>query len=105
MIDWNRVAELKEEVGEDDFAEVIEMFFEEVSEVLDNLSPGSLENLRGDLHFLKGSALNIGLDEVSRLCRDAETGLRDRPGQIVDVSVIRAAFEASKSFFESSAPT
>lgn len=27
MIDWDRVEELRHEVGEDDFAEVVELFF------------------------------------------------------------------------------
>jgi histidine phosphotransfer protein HptB len=33
MIDWQRVAELKSEVGEEAFAEVVEIFLEEVDEV------------------------------------------------------------------------
>ena len=32
MIDWNRVAALREEVGAEDFDEVVELFLQEVDE-------------------------------------------------------------------------
>ena len=34
MIDWERVAELKDEVGDDDFAEIADLFLAEVEEQL-----------------------------------------------------------------------
>ena len=37
MIDWGRIEELRTEVGEDDFAEVIEMFLDEASEVIERI--------------------------------------------------------------------
>jgi hypothetical protein len=59
MIDWARVNELKNDLGAGDFGEIIDLFLEEVEEVIDRLrrfpDPGSLEQ---ELHFLKGSALN-----------------------------------------------
>ena len=68
MIDWERVADLRSEVGEDDFFEVVDMFLEEVEEVIDRLTsspePARFED---DLHFLKGSALNLGFRHFSAL--------------------------------------
>ena len=101
MIDWSRVSELKEEVGEEGFAEVIQMFFEEVEEVLDVLDPKDTAGLASHLHFLKGSALNIGLNEVNRLCQNAEANLRGGINQLIETEAIRSAFEISKAEFSS----
>ncbi|MEO0917385.1 MAG: Hpt domain-containing protein [Pseudomonadota bacterium] len=92
-----RISELKEEVGEDDFAEVIGIFFEEVEEVLEELPTSNGERLAEKLHFLKGSALNLGLDAVGNLCRDAETRLRSDPSNLPNIAEILAIYEASKA--------
>ena len=101
MIDWQRVDELRGEVGEKDFAEVLEMFFDEVAEVLGGLGNGGVEATRRDLHFLKGSAMNIGLSEVSSLCRNCEVSLAENPDGDVDLGAIGRAFLASKDAIES----
>ena len=55
MISWERVNELRNEIGAEDFQEVVELFLEEVEEVIERLrqtpDPTSYE---ADLHFLKG---------------------------------------------------
>jgi len=38
MIDWDRVRDLKAEIGETDFLEVAAMFVQEADEVIDRLS-------------------------------------------------------------------
>ena len=101
MIDWHRVDELRGEVGEEDFAEVLDMFFEEVAEVLGGLGNGGAEATRRDLHFLKGSAMNIGLSEVGSLCRNCEVSLAENPGEDVDLGAIQRAFVVSKDLIES----
>lgn len=73
MICWNRVNELKEEIGEEDFAEVADVFLEEVEEVILRLKANPVpEKLEEDLHFLKGSALNLGFSALSKLCQAGE---------------------------------
>lgn len=37
MINWKRVNELRDEIGPEDFAEVVELFLEEVEQVIDKL--------------------------------------------------------------------
>lgn len=101
MIDWDRISELRNEVGEDDFAEVLVIFFDEVADVLEGLENGSIDAKRRDLHFLKGSAMNIGLADVSALCRCCESALAANPDEAVDLSPIRTAFLASKEIIES----
>ena len=54
MIDWARVRELKDEVGADAFDEVVELFLEEVEEVIVRLQGGDRSQLE------TGSALSQG---------------------------------------------
>jgi len=96
MIDWNRVNELRTEVGKEDFGDVLDMFFDEVAEVLVGLGNGGSEATKRDLHFLKGSAMNIGLAEVSALCLNFELALIADPDGAVDLNAIRRTFQASK---------
>ena len=69
MIDWSRVNELKGEIGEDGFAEVVELFLDEVETAIARLSPDSpARKLETDMHFLKGSAWNLGFVEFGAVC-------------------------------------
>lgn len=73
MIDWARVADLRGEVGTDGFEEVVLLFLEETDETIRRLAEaGTAEGLEEMLHFLKGSALNLGFTAVSRLCEEGE---------------------------------
>lgn len=83
MIDWSRVSELHEEVGDDALGEVLELFTSEVDEGLARLAQASSPKaIAAEFHFLKGAALNLGLDEVARLCAQGETGaLAGRPSE------------------------
>ncbi len=96
MINEARIRELTEEVGEDDLVEVIELFCEEVEEVLNALDATTAAEMPSRLHFLKGSALNLGLDYVSELCRIEETKLKTDPASQADIAAIRSAYATSK---------
>jgi HPt (histidine-containing phosphotransfer) domain-containing protein len=75
VIDWARVSELHEEVGDDALEEVLELFASEVDEGLVRLRAAtSPKALAAEFHFLKGAALNLGLDEIARLCALGESG-------------------------------
>lgn len=92
MIDWIRIRQLRSEIGEDGFAEVLDIFLDEVAETLTDLVnlPEGPDRL-ARLHFLKGSALNLGFQELANLCRTAEADQSAvSPQQIV------AAFDAAK---------
>lgn len=97
MLNLARIDELKSEVGEDDFAEVVGLFCEEVEEVLDELTTIAKDTLPQKLHFLKGSALNIGMDHVGELCRVEELRLLSEPTATPDTDAIRTAYMASKA--------
>ncbi|MFZ8873495.1 MAG: Hpt domain-containing protein [Paracoccaceae bacterium] len=71
MIDWIRIDELRDEVGQDDFGDIVGVFFEEVQEALENLRRAdTVVTLLGQLHFLQGSALNLGFSNFAAICRN-----------------------------------
>lgn len=96
MIDWTRVAELRTEIGDEDFAEVVTLFLEEADEAVQGLAGcQAARALESTLHFLKGSALNLGFQTLARLCQDGER--RAAAGEAgIDVSAIASAYESSK---------
>ncbi len=99
MIDWDRVKDLKAELGQEDFAEVAVMFMEEADEVIARLTGAAgADVLEQDLHFLKGAALNLGFAQLASLCQDGErraaAGLTD-----VDLGPVRASYAVSRQAF------
>ncbi|WP_322867234.1 hypothetical protein U5922_014250 [Aquicoccus sp. G2-2] len=40
MIDWRKVTELRDEIGEEDFAEVVDLFLAEIDEAIGQLCRG-----------------------------------------------------------------
>lgn len=101
MINWDRVNELREEIGPEDFAEIVELFLEEVEQVVGKLRERpDLATLGEDLHFLKGSALNLGFQSFSGLCQSGETASAEGRAIDVDISEILSTYEASKDVFQ-----
>ena len=100
MIDWERVDELRDEVGADEFGEVVDIFLEEVDEVIDRLrqspDPASYE---ADMHFLKGSALNLGFAALAALCSEGERQAATGEATGVDVGAVIESYGASKAEF------
>ncbi|MGH1330109.1 MAG: Hpt domain-containing protein [Paracoccaceae bacterium] len=100
MIDWIRVNELRSEVGVEDFNEVVLLFLEEVDEVIEELKaapdPAQYEE---QLHFLKGSALNLGFAHFSALCQIGETQAAQGQLEAVQLPEILAAFDLSRMQF------
>lgn len=96
MIDRARIDELRAEVGAEDLTEVVQLFCEEVEETLGRIIGHPSPSLAEDLHFLKGSALNIGMTELGALCQTAEKSLREDPAGSPDLAAIAAAFRKAR---------
>lgn len=100
MIDWERMAELRGEIGAEGFSEVVGLFLEEVEAVVMRLGnrpdPSRFEE---DLHFLKGSAWNLGFAAFGALCQDGERMAAAGVAAKVDIAAILACYTASKSAF------
>lgn len=100
MIDWSRLAELREEIGADDLADVVALFLDEADEVVAGISGGLPDSgLEGQLHFLKGSALNLGLSDLAAICQEGERQSAQGLGATVDRAAIVSIYQTSKTAF------
>ena len=72
MIDWERVIELRDEVGADEFEPVLELFIDEVEHLVMQLTADDPAQLERYLHFLKGSAWNLGFADFGTRCGEIE---------------------------------
>jgi histidine phosphotransfer protein HptB len=97
MIDWKRVEELREEIGADGFAEVAAMFLDEAEGAVQTLLSGLPEaEIEGQLHFLKGSALNLGLSQLAAICQEGERKAAAGLGREVEMTQVAAIYHASR---------
>lgn len=100
MIDWNRIKALRDDIGEEDFPDVVDIFIEEVTEMIEKLRRShKLENLGEDLHALKGSALNLGFKSFAQLCQAGETAAANGDTALIDLPPILACYDSSKDMF------
>lgn len=100
MIDWNRIKQLRDEIGEEDFPEVVEIFIEEVSEMIASLRTApNLDTLGDDLHALKGSALNLGFSTFAEMCQSGETRAANGRAQEIVLEPILRCYDDSKDVF------
>ena len=106
MIDWTRVTALRDEVGAEDFEEVVELFIEEVDEVVTRLrsapDPATFEE---DLHFLKGSAMNLGFSEFAALCEAGEQAAAGGHADGIDIAAVLTSYDMSRNTFLSERAT
>lgn len=96
MIDWDRVAELRAEIGVDGFVEVVDLFLSEADAVILRLRPSmDRKALESDCHFLKGAALNLGFKTLAAHCQLRET--QAALGQDVDdLTAVHDCYHASR---------
>lgn len=98
MIDWKRVEELKEEIGADGFVEVVDMFLDEAEGAVRALMAGlPADAVEGQLHFLKGSALNLGLSDLAAICQEGERKAATGQGAGVDTAQVAAIWRAARA--------
>ncbi len=106
MINWNRVTELRDEIGAEDFAEITDLFLAEVEEVIEKLrTTPDLGSLGEDLHFLKGCALNLGFQSFSEHCQTGETLSGEGLAATVEIPIIITCYDESKANFLASLET
>jgi len=99
VINWVRIEELKDDIGAEDISDIVDLFLDEVEEVIERLRDGrQMASIEQDLHFLKGSALNLGFDRMGALCskgeKQAAIGKADVP-----INQIIAVYDSSKIEF------
>lgn len=102
MIDWDRFNELRTDIGEEDFAEVAELFTEEMSEMLGNLARRPNTATADDFHFLRGSALNLGFIDLAKACLERENTVKS--GALPEVASLLEVFEESFAELQKAQP-
>lgn len=90
LIDTCRLAELRDEIGAGELGEVVAIFLDETDQVVARLRTGRAADPAADLHFLKGSALNLGLAAFAGFCHEGE----QRAG--ADGKELASLYQASK---------
>lgn len=100
MIDWSQVKSLRNDVGHDEFDEIVELFLEEVEGIVEKLRERpNRADLENDLHSLKGSALNLGFASFSEMCQHGEKLSAKGKVEDVDLTGIVACFDSSRAKF------
>lgn len=99
MINWDKVNELREDIGAEDFEEIIEVFLDEVEEELASLTTKPKSDLGASMHFLKGSALNLGFQDFSEKCRIGEVFAAEGKAHDIDLSDLQSCYATSKQMF------
>ena len=94
MINWNKADELREDIGVDDFGEIVEVFLQEVEEELAALTDKPVTGLPASMHFLKGSALNLGFENFAEKCRQGAQAASQ-----IEISELLSCYDASKKQF------
>ncbi len=94
MINWARVAELKSDMGAEGFDEVVELFMTEIEEALTEMARHFPDSVKNDLHFLKGSAANIGFEQLRAYCLEGEAD----PNSVDPSQVAGCYFDSKKAF-------
>lgn len=100
MIDWTRLGELRDSIGEAEFSDVVVMFLDELAEATERLEAGvPPASLAGELNGIVTSALNLGLFELAELAQEGRDLAEVGRGKEVDVVLIRQVFEDSHACF------
>ena len=71
-VDLDRLASLRDDIGAEDFADVVLLFFAEIGDKLEQMHKDSATLTADDFHFLRGSAANLGFTAMVAACERAE---------------------------------
>ena len=100
-VNWARIRELRDEIGPDDFDEVVELFLAEVEGALEQLSCSQDPPDEAEYHFIKSSALNLGFDGLAALCARGEAGMIEAGSADISPGEMSAAFQAEREELQS----
>ena len=95
LIDWASIEDLKSDVGDDAFPEIVDLFLAETGQKIAALEPGPA--LEDQLHSLKGGLLSLGFRATAMHCDAGERQAAD--GAPVDLDAIRASYSESRDRF------
>lgn len=98
MLDRDQLTRLRQDVGQQGFAEIVVLFLQETDEGIRKLcQEDKKSNMASDLHFLKGAALNLGLQQFGDLCHKSEILARMGQEGKVDLQELQAIYQSSRA--------
>jgi HPt (histidine-containing phosphotransfer) domain-containing protein len=102
MINWQQIKQLEEDVGPEDLAEVVTLFLSEVDDAVSDLNKvaaSTPEEIVAALHFLKGSAYNLGFQTFGEYCSEGE--IKAKNGDLTEISFekVEGLYEDSRAEF------
>jgi HPt (histidine-containing phosphotransfer) domain-containing protein len=97
VVCWTRVNELREEIGPEDFDEVVEVFLEEAEGMVAELAAAPPEALEDALHALKGTALNLGLSDLAALCQEGESRAAAGDAAAIPLTPVLTAYAQARA--------
>ncbi len=92
-VDLDRLTSLRDDIGAEDFADVVLLFFTEIGEKLEQMREAAGSLSPGDFHFLRGSAANLGFTAMVEACERAETACAE--GREPDLAAVVESNEAA----------
>ena len=101
-VDWDRLNSLRDDIGPEEFADVVLLFFAEIGEKLDDMQKGATAPTVEDFHFLRGSAANLGFADMVVACQLAEAACLS--GRVPDVAAVVRGFETALAEARSEVP-
>ncbi len=102
MIDWQQVQQLEEDIGAEDFGDVVILFLSEVDEAVAQLEThctDAANDLGPALHFLKGSAYNLGFQAFGDLCSEGEKRVERGDFDLSELPQVATLYVQSKETF------
>ncbi|RRH78018.1 Hpt domain-containing protein [Falsigemmobacter faecalis] len=98
MLNLRQLNDLRADVGDEGFADLIVLFLEETDGVISRMiDKGPEKDPAADYHFLKGAARNLGLDGFSALCHEAEIAAGQGLQLAISPDALDAAWQDSRA--------
>ena len=102
MINWEQVKQLEADIGAEDFEEVVTLFLAEVDEAVAQLKsspPDNSDDVASALHFLKGSAYNLGFQAFGDYCSEGELQALNSSLEGIELAKVADLYVRSKKVF------
>jgi HPt (histidine-containing phosphotransfer) domain-containing protein len=98
LIDWPHLKELKTELGESVFCDVVMLFLDDVGVGINGLARHQdASDLQAQLHSLKGNALSLGFTNLAQQCaKSEELAVKGQHCQ-KELNKLSACFDESKT--------
>lgn len=105
MIDWTRVQQMHQDLGQVEFSNLTELMLDELRPIVEKLrAQPSHPVWESDLHQLKRSAMTLGFRDLAEKCRAVERAMMSKPQGDPEWSPVLDCFDRSVALFDVELP-